>query len=131
MSDARTNLLGLTPVQLVEYCKTLNEKPFRAKQLQRWIHQSGVSDFAEMTDLAKSLRGKLEGCAEVKAPKVLKDHLSADGRGNGCSMLARAMRSRQSIFLKITVELSAFRHRRDVPSIVCFVQQANRDSAVI
>ncbi len=79
MSDARTNLLGLTPVQLVEYCKTLNEKPFRAKQLQRWIHQSGVSDFAEMTDLAKSLRGKLEGCAEVKAPKVLKDHLSADG----------------------------------------------------
>ncbi|EEO26951.1 23S rRNA (adenine(2503)-C(2))-methyltransferase RlmN [Oxalobacter paraformigenes] len=79
MSDARTNLLGFTPVQLVEYCKTLNEKPFRAKQLQRWIHQSGVSDFAGMTDLAKSLRGKLEGCAEVRAPKVLKDHLSADG----------------------------------------------------
>lgn len=79
MSDARTNLLGFTPVQLVEYCKTLNEKPFRAKQLQRWIHQFGVSDFAGMTDLAKSLRGKLEGCAEVRAPKVLKDHLSADG----------------------------------------------------
>lgn len=79
MTDARTNLLGFSPVQLIEYCKTLDEKPFRAKQLQRWIHQFGVSDFGLMTDLAKSLRGKLEKCAEVKAPNVLKDHTSADG----------------------------------------------------
>ena len=42
MTDARTNLLGFSPVQLVEYCQKLNEKPFRAKQLQRWIHQFGV-----------------------------------------------------------------------------------------
>ena len=63
MTDARTNLLGFSPVQLVEYCQKLNEKPFRAKQLQRWIHQFGVGDFSEMTDLAKSLRGKLELCA--------------------------------------------------------------------
>lgn len=79
MTEARINLLGFNPVQLIEYCQTLNEKPFRAKQLQRWIHQSGVSDFAQMTDLAKSLRGKLEKCAEVRAPTVLKDHISADG----------------------------------------------------
>ncbi len=79
MTDARTNLLGFSPAQLIEYCKTLDEKPFRARQLQRWIHQSGVSDFGKMTDLAKSLRGKLEKCAEIRAPKVLKDHISADG----------------------------------------------------
>ena len=79
MSDARTNLLGLNPVQLVDYCKSLNEKPFRAKQLERWIHQFGVSDFAEMTDLAKSFRSKLESCAEIRAPHVLKDHVSTDG----------------------------------------------------
>ena len=60
MNEACTNLLGFSPDQLIEYCKTLDEKPFRAKQLQRWIHQFGVSDFAQMTDLAKSLRGKLE-----------------------------------------------------------------------
>ncbi|WAV89014.1 23S rRNA (adenine(2503)-C(2))-methyltransferase RlmN [Oxalobacter aliiformigenes] len=79
MTGARTNLLGFSPVQLIEYCKTLDEKAFRAKQLQRWIHQFGVSDFEKMTDLAKSLRGKLEKCAEIRAPKVLKDHTSADG----------------------------------------------------
>ena len=79
MTGARTNLLGFSPVQLIEYCKTLDEKAFRAKQLQRWIHQFGVSDFEKMTDLAKSLRGKLEKYAEIRAPKVLKDHTSADG----------------------------------------------------
>ena len=40
-----TNLLDLDPSQLVQYCGELGEKPFRAKQLQRWIHQFGVSNF--------------------------------------------------------------------------------------
>ncbi len=79
MENVRTNILGLTPEQLVDYCGSLGEKPFRARQLQRWIHQSGVSDFNAMTDLAKSLRNKLVEKAEVRAPAVLKDHISADG----------------------------------------------------
>ncbi|MBS7327607.1 MAG: 23S rRNA (adenine(2503)-C(2))-methyltransferase RlmN [Oxalobacter sp.] len=79
MENVRTNILGLTPEQLVDYCGLLGEKPFRARQLQRWIHQSGVSDFNAMTDLAKSLRNKLVEKAEVRAPAVLKDHISADG----------------------------------------------------
>ncbi len=79
MENVRTNILGLTPEQLVRYCCSLNEKPFRAKQLQRWIHQFGVSDFGLMTDLAKSLRSKLTAKAEIKAPIVLKDYISADG----------------------------------------------------
>jgi len=54
-----TNLLDKDPAQLVAYCAELGEKPFRAKQLLRWIHQFGASDFDAMTDLAKSLRDKL------------------------------------------------------------------------
>jgi len=46
---ALTNLLDLDPAQLVAYCGELGEKPFRAKQLQRWIHQFGASDFDAMT----------------------------------------------------------------------------------
>ncbi len=72
-------MLDLNPVQLAEYCSRLNEKPFRARQLQRWIHQSGISDFDQMTDLAKSLRHKLSDCAQVVAPAVIADHISADG----------------------------------------------------
>ncbi len=47
--------------------------------MQRWIHQSGVSDFDQMTDLAKSLRHKLSNHAQIVAPSVIADHLSADG----------------------------------------------------
>lgn len=76
---ALVNLLDLDPTQLIAYCGELGEKPFRAKQLQRWIHQFGVSDFEAMTDLAKSLREKLAGRAKVEAPAVISDHTSTDG----------------------------------------------------
>ncbi len=76
---ALINLLDLDPAQLVAYCASLGEKPFRAKQLQRWIHQFGASDFAMMTDLAKSLREKLSTRAEIRAPQVISDHTSTDG----------------------------------------------------
>jgi 23S rRNA (adenine2503-C2)-methyltransferase len=73
------NLLDLDPAQLIAYCGELGEKPFRAKQLQRWIHQYGASDFDAMTDLAKSLRDKLKTRAFISAPKVVSDHTSTDG----------------------------------------------------
>ncbi len=73
------NLLDFGPAQLVAYCGTLGEKPFRAKQLQRWIHQFGASQFDQMTDLAKSLRDKLASRAVVAAPVVISDHTSTDG----------------------------------------------------
>jgi 23S rRNA (adenine2503-C2)-methyltransferase len=74
-----TNLLDFDPAQLVAYCAELGEKPFRAKQLQRWIHQFGVANFDDMTDLAKSLREKLKTRATVTAPNVISDHTSSDG----------------------------------------------------
>jgi 23S rRNA (adenine2503-C2)-methyltransferase len=78
-----TNLLDLAPSQLVAYCIELGEEPrraaMRAKQLQRWIHQSGVSDFEAMTDLAKSLRDKLAAHAHIGAPSIISDRISADG----------------------------------------------------
>src|SRR4051794_15823754 len=76
---ALTNLLDLDPAQLVVYCGELGEKPFRAKQLQRWIHQFGAGDFDAMTDLAKSLRDKLKARAFIAAPAVISDHTSVDG----------------------------------------------------
>jgi 23S rRNA (adenine2503-C2)-methyltransferase len=79
MMNNLTNLLDLDPAQLVAYCGELGEKPFRAKQLQRWIHQFGVAEFNAMTDLAKSLRDKLATRAYIGAPSVISDHTSADG----------------------------------------------------
>jgi 23S rRNA (adenine2503-C2)-methyltransferase len=73
------NLLGYSPQALTELCAQWGEKPFRAKQLQRWIHQRGCDNFADMTDLAKSFREKLQASAIIAAPAILSDHTSVDG----------------------------------------------------
>ena len=62
-----TNLLDFTLPQLTDHFAAMGEKPFRATQVMRWMHQMGTDDFSAMTDLAKTLRAKLEACAEVRA----------------------------------------------------------------
>ena len=73
------NLLGLDLEGLAAFCEGLGETRFRAVQLFRWIHQRGVADPSLMTDLAKSLRSKLAGVAQIHAPAVLAEHRSSDG----------------------------------------------------
>lgn len=73
------NLLDFDLEGLAAYCESLGEKRFRAVQLYRWIHQKGESDFEKMSDLAKSLRGKLAGVAEVRGLTLISEHRSADG----------------------------------------------------
>ena len=73
------NLLDLDLDGLAAFCEGLGEKRFRATQLFRWIHQRGVADFGQMSDLAKSLRDKLAGRAQVMAPAVISQHESKDG----------------------------------------------------
>lgn len=72
------NLLNYNQVQLAEYFKSIGEKPFRAKQITRWIHHFGVHDFAQMTDIAKSLRDKLLQEAEISLPTVQLEKISND-----------------------------------------------------
>jgi 23S rRNA (adenine2503-C2)-methyltransferase len=90
------NLLDFDLPGLTAWFAELGEKPFRARQVFQWLHQRGVDDFAHMTDLAKSLREKLQAIAHVEAPRVLHDHTAADGTrkwlldvgtGNGIEMV--------------------------------------------
>ena len=74
-----TNLLGFDLAALADFCDQLGEKRFRATQLFRWIHQRGVGDFSQMTDLARSLRDKLARHAHVQAMPVVSTQRSADG----------------------------------------------------
>jgi len=75
----KVNLLEYDHEGLATFCEGLGEKRFRATQLFRWIHQRGASRFEEMSDLAKSLREKLQDVAVVQAPAILSQHFSADG----------------------------------------------------
>ena len=76
---AKTNLLGLDPRAMQAYFAELGEKPFRAGQVLQWIHQYGVDNFDSMTNLSKALRSKLAESAEIRAPQIELDQLSADG----------------------------------------------------
>jgi 23S rRNA (adenine2503-C2)-methyltransferase len=78
-SQQRINLLDCDQRALLSLLAQLGEKPFRSKQLLRWMHQIGEHDFARMTDLAKPLREKLAQHARIEAPTVLKDSTAADG----------------------------------------------------
>ena len=73
------NLLDFDLDGLAAWCDGLGEKRFRAQQLFRWVHQQGEADFARMSNLARSLRDKLAGAAEVRAPALLSEQASADG----------------------------------------------------
>lgn len=79
MGVDRVNLLEFDLEALAAYCLQLGEKRFRAVQLFRWIHQKGASEFAAMSDLARSLRNKLAAHAEIRAPELLTEQASADG----------------------------------------------------
>jgi len=74
-----TNLLDLDATGLVNFLADLGEKPFRAKQVSRWLHQRLVGDFGAMTDLSKSLREKLAAAAQIRGPVVVSDTTAADG----------------------------------------------------
>ena len=75
----KTNLLGLDAQGLAEFFAGLGEKPFRAKQLMRWIHQSGEADFGRMTDISRPLREKLAEVACIEAPAIVGDTTASDG----------------------------------------------------
>jgi 23S rRNA (adenine2503-C2)-methyltransferase len=73
------NLLDYDAEGLARIFEEIGEKPFRARQVMRWMHQFGQADFAGMSDLSKGLREKLQATAEVRAPSVMSDATAADG----------------------------------------------------
>jgi 23S rRNA (adenine2503-C2)-methyltransferase len=74
-----TNLLDFDVQQLTAWFAEQGEKPFRARQVLRWIYRAGESDFDAMSDLAVSLREKLKQIACVKAPSMVRDEVASDG----------------------------------------------------
>ncbi len=71
--------MGLDRKAMEAYFESIGEKSFRASQVMKWIHQVGVSDFAEMTNLSKVLRASLAENAQISLPDIISDDLSEDG----------------------------------------------------
>lgn len=73
------NLLDLDLQGLTAWFEDIGEKPFRARQVLRWLHQYGAEDFDQMTDLAKGLREKLKQLAQIRPPRLVTEQAAADG----------------------------------------------------
>ena len=73
------NLLDLDPTALAAFFAERGEKPFRARQVSRWLHQRFVDDVGAMSDLARPLRESLAEEVEIRAPRVVRDTIAADG----------------------------------------------------
>lgn len=77
--SSKTNLLGLSRQKLIAFFEQLGEKPFRAQQVMQWMHQFGVDDFDEMTNISKKLREKLKSVSYIQGPEVIYQNISSDG----------------------------------------------------
>lgn len=73
------NLLGMNADELMDYAESLNEQPFRGKQLYQQLYRRKQFNISEMTDLAKSFRARLETVAEVNIPEIADRSVSNDG----------------------------------------------------
>jgi 23S rRNA (adenine2503-C2)-methyltransferase len=73
------NLLEFDAQGLAAFFAEIGEKPFRAKQVMRWVHQFGQSEFERMSDLSKDLRAKLKTGATVQSTCLLDDSTASDG----------------------------------------------------
>jgi 23S rRNA (adenine2503-C2)-methyltransferase len=80
LTTDRVNLLGLPRAELEAFvAASLGAKPFRARQLMKWIYRRGADDFAAMSDLAKDFRASLENVAKITVPEIVTEQRSSDG----------------------------------------------------
>ena len=75
----KVNLLGLSPEKMKDFFIGMGEKPFRAQQLLKWIHQVGLENFDDMSNVSKVMREKLKDVACVEYPEIIYHKVSKDG----------------------------------------------------
>jgi 23S rRNA (adenine2503-C2)-methyltransferase len=83
VSSHLQNLLELNQPALAAFFAQVGEKPssvkMRAKQTLKWLHQSQVTDFSAMTDIAKGTRETLAAHSEIRDLTVIRDSTASDG----------------------------------------------------
>ena len=77
--DGRPDLRALPLALLGELLGRMGERPFRARQLYRWLHRQGAATLEEMTDLPRALREALSREARLTTLGRAEEQVSADG----------------------------------------------------
>jgi 23S rRNA (adenine2503-C2)-methyltransferase len=76
---SRPNLFGQESAALDGALHEVGEPAYRARQVYSWLYQKRARSFAEMTDLGKDLRGRLDEAWDLRWPQVQERALSVDG----------------------------------------------------
>ncbi|MFT4057965.1 MAG: 23S rRNA (adenine(2503)-C(2))-methyltransferase RlmN [Legionella sp.] len=79
MTEQKVNLLNYNYQQMRDLLSSWGEQPYRAQQIMQWIHQVGLSDFTQMTNLGKALREKLSQRSFIELPEIVTCQKSSDG----------------------------------------------------
>ena len=72
------NLLDFTLEEMEEFISFLGKEKFRARQIMKWLHQSGSVSFEDMTTLSRDFRARLSEIARVSRPQIEKIQESKD-----------------------------------------------------
>jgi 23S rRNA (adenine2503-C2)-methyltransferase len=77
--NEKQNLLNYNQQALNDFFAKLGEKPYRTKQIMKWIYKDHVFDFNQMLNLSKKLREKLVEIACIEFPTVVSKNHALDG----------------------------------------------------
>jgi 23S rRNA (adenine2503-C2)-methyltransferase len=107
--DARANLYDLAPARLHDALRERVSPPFRAQQIEEWLHVRGVSSFEAMSNVPKDLRAKLAEEFTIEFPQVVErttpagdgsqKYLFVLGDGQRIESVYMPMRDRTSVCL--------------------------------
>jgi len=82
-TDGRIRLPGLTRAQIKQHLADIGVEPkklnMRTSQLFQWIYNFGVTDFADMTNVAKPMKAKLAEHFTLSRPEIVEKQVSVDG----------------------------------------------------
>jgi 23S rRNA (adenine2503-C2)-methyltransferase len=76
--ESKVDFFSNTPDELREIFLNYGESPFRGEQIFRWINKEGVGDYSLMTDISKSLRGKLSDELPLTLPLKTNEVLESE-----------------------------------------------------
>ena len=118
----KINLLGMPRTKLIKFFADMGEKPFRAKQVMQWIHQYGVHDFDEMTNISKGLREKLKTAVDNAVPDYKEARSVYAGHSASQEAITKGQKLIQSTFDDETGSLKGIISAKE---ILLFVSLSN------
>jgi len=73
------NLKNLSLQEMEDLVSSLEEKPYRARQIYEWVFQNDVSSIGEMTNLSLTFRNRLSELAYIPRLSITDKRVSKDG----------------------------------------------------